>query len=74
MPVARTYWKMRLNHNRLPWQSHYSDVYLWTDEPLGPKIIPIEAVRQQMLLDIFLENVDQVRMITKEEYFTHMWE
>lgn len=70
----RTYWKLRLNHNRLPWQSFYDFVYLWTDKPLPPEEIPQEAVQQEMLIDVFLEKVDQVRMITREEYFMYMWE
>jgi len=49
-------------------------VYIWTDKPLTPEGIPAEAVKQKMLIDTFLQKVDQVRMITKEEYFTHMWE
>lgn len=74
MAVARTYWKIRLNHNRLPSQKIYDYTYLWTEKPLSPREIPLEAVKQKMLLDVFLSNVDQVRIITKEEYLVHMWE
>lgn len=73
-PVARTYWKIRLNHNRLWWQYYYDYVYIWTDEPLTPEEIPAEAVHQQMLIDTFLDKVDQVRKITREEYSLYMWE
>lgn len=72
--MLRTYWKLRVNHNRLPSQSNYDYVYFQTDQPLTPEEIPLEAVNQKFLIDVFLEKIDQVRKITKEEYFTHMRE
>lgn len=72
--ITRTYWKLRLNHNRLPSQSFYEYVFLWVDEPLPPEEIPHKAVQEGMLIDTFLRKIDQVCLITKEEYSIHMWD
>lgn len=71
---GRTYWRLRVN-TKFPWKEHVTEiVYFWTDKPLGPAMIAREAVREKMMIDVWLPYVDQVCRITKEEYFDHMWE
>lgn len=49
-------------------------MYFWTDKPLAPSMIAREAVKEKMLIDVWLPYVDQTCRITKEEYFEYMLE
>lgn len=68
----RTYWKIRINHSRLPWKFQGYDVYFWTDKPLTPERVAAEAVCQKMIIDVEQHIIDRVHLITKEEYYTYM--
>jgi hypothetical protein len=37
-------------------------------------MIPLIAVKEKMLIDVWMRYVDQVCRITKEEYLKYMWE
>lgn len=48
--------------------------YFKTQRHYIPAMVIDLAVRQGELLDAFADDADEVVEITKEEYFTHMWE
>lgn len=62
------YWNIRTRH------PGGTSTYFKTDRKYIPEMVVDMAVRQKMFLDVFVQEIESVTEVTKEEYFEHMWE
>lgn len=62
------YWKISTRPR------HYAgaDTYFKTNKVYIPEMVVDLAVRQGMFLDCFVQDVDEVVLVSEEEYFKHM--
>jgi hypothetical protein len=61
------YWRIRT-------KPPSSDTYIRTNQRHIPEMVVDIAIRSKMFLECFVDVIETVKEVSKEEYYEHMWE